>query len=179
MHSCYTSAGRAAWQKYSGVLKWCSVGAYKPGVVHEERSVVRAAVFSSFQRRQAKVSAPSSLHPLCSGMPWPSSQRVSSARCSGPWIKRYVNHVLPCLLSCLVLGWLKWCLFLSALLSLKTLSLTLTSMQKRQIVWWVLLTHHSLDGKYLLLTCCLRYFLVLGGVPWKSLEMACFDTVPC
>lgn len=57
-------------------------------------------VFSSFQLRQAKVSAPSSLHPLCSGMPWPSSRRASSARCSEPWIKMYVYPVLlPSLLA--------------------------------------------------------------------------------
>lgn len=146
------------------------MGAYKPGIVHEERSVVRAAVFSSFQRRQAKVSAPSSLRPSCSGMPWPSSQRASSARCFGPWIKTYVNHMLSCLLSCLVLGWLKWCLFLSAILSLKTLSLTFTSMQQRQIIWWVLLmsTHPYLDGTDLTLAYCVTYFFGSGWCAMRS-----------
>lgn len=107
------------WQKYLGVLRCCGVGAYQPGAVCEGRSAVRAPMFSSFQLRRVKVSAPSSPHPLCSGMPWPSSQRVSSARCFEPWTKTYVYQML---LPVLLVSFGLICVFFPAVLSLKTCS---------------------------------------------------------
>lgn len=158
------------------VLRCCCGGAYQPAVVHVGRSMVRAPVFSSFQRKQVKVSAPSSLRPLCSGMPWPSSRRVSSARCFEPWIKMYVYQMSFSAL--LVCSWLTWVGFFSYGV-IEKFVVTSYLHEKPHVCWVALMksSDPSLDETKLILAYLgMSLFWTLCHEKWQeSTQVACFD----